>query len=312
MTTPNTGIASMVEITPMSTMPLWRQTILLHGEPKIGKTTECKKFKNAIYLDAEQGTIGIDVPTFENLLPGRDRFNSPICMWEDVIAATQQLALARGKGIEGTIIIDTAQVAFDMCRSYVLERKLHISHETDLGYGKGWRSVKDEFSAWITEIKSIGFGIVFVSHTKEIEIEKPTAKYTKKVPKLDTGPNDIILPFVNFILYAEIQHIGGRDFRVMHTKGTSEISAGERGENPRLQALLPFDFDCLQRNYNGEQIDLNSHFGFSASAPPTPPMVEPPQPCDSAASRQLSKNVEPLPDGRIVETIAKEFDAFEV
>jgi len=266
------SLGSMVGITPMALAPLWRQTILLHGEPKIGKTTEAAKMKDAIFFDAEFGTMGIDVPTFENLLPGRDRINSPIGVWPDVKRATAQLALAKNKGIAGTVVIDTAQAAYDMCRTWVLQG-LGISHETDLGYGKGWSAVKSEFKDWIAELKAIGFGIVFISHTKEIEIELPTSKYTKKVPKLDTGPNDIILPFVNLIMYAETQHIMGKDCRVMHTKGSNQVTAGERGKNPRLQALLPFDFDCLQANWDGQPIDLNSYFGFTGGAP-APPMVE--------------------------------------
>ncbi len=264
-----TGLASMVPITPMAGVPLWRQTMLLHGSPKIGKTTEVSKLGDVIYLDAENGTIGIDVATFENLLPNRNRFTSPITLWDDVDKATSQLELATGQGLEGVIVIDTAGASWDMCRLSVLKR-LGIKHETDLGFGKGWRAVKDEYTAWIARLKAIGFGIVFISHTKEIDIETPTSKYTKKVPRLDTGPNEVILPFVNLILYAEVMTISGVDCRVMHTKPSNEVSAGERGINTRLQPLLPFDFDVLQRAWDGELIDLNLHF-FGT---PTPGMIQ--------------------------------------
>src|SRR5438105_4977258 len=95
------GLGDMIPFTPMATVPLWRQTILLHGGPKIGKSTEVSKLKNALYLDTGQETLGLEVPTFENLLPGRDRLNSPIKLWRDVLKATDILEKAAGKGIEG-------------------------------------------------------------------------------------------------------------------------------------------------------------------------------------------------------------------
>ncbi len=305
-----TGLADIVPITPMQSVPLWRQIILLHGEPKIGKTTLISGFKNCIYFDAEQGTMGIDVPTFENLLPNRDRINSPIRIWEDVLKATDVIEQAAGKGVEGTIVVDTASAAFEMARTYQLN-KMGISHETDLGYGKGWRGPKDEFQGWVSRIKTIGFGLVFISHTKEIEIETPTAKYQRKVPKLDTGPNDIILPFVNMIWYAESMHVQGRDFRVVHTKGNDKITAGERGKVTRLQELLPMDLDIIQRNWDGEAIDLNVEFGFAPRPAAPHGSVEPaqaPQPAQPKAQGAASGPEQ----SSGIENLKQAFDAKEM
>lgn len=261
--TDRTGLASLVPVTPMQNVPFWRQTVLLYGPPKIGKTTFASKYPNAIFFDAEQGTVGIDVPTFENLI-GRDRFNSPISDWADVLAATSQLEGTRGKGIDGVIVVDTGQAAFDMCRNYVKERQ-GWEHESDVGYGKAWNAVKQEFNQWIMRIKGLGFGLVFIGHETSELIEEPTRSYEKTKPRLATGPRDIIEPFVNLILHAESMHVRGQECRVIRTKGTTETTAGERGENPRLQELLPFDYDAVNRNWNGEVIDLNVWFGF---APP--------------------------------------------
>jgi len=255
-----TGLASIVPATPIGNVPLWRQTILLHGAPKIGKTTFAADFPNALFLDAEQGTGGIEVPSWENLL-GRDRFADPVTTWKDVLDGTSQLEMAKGRGIEGVLVIDTAQASFDMAREYVRDR-MGFEHESDVGYGKAWRAVKDEYSTWINRLKGTGFGLIFISHTKTVEIEEPSRKYERKVARLDTGPRDVIEPFVNIILHADVINVKGKECRVVHTKPSTEIQAGERGKSPRLQGMLPFEFDAVNRNWNGEHIDLNEWFGF--------------------------------------------------
>lgn len=260
--TDRTGLADILQVTPMANVPFWRQTILLYGIPKIGKTTEASKLPHAIFFDAEQGTIGIDVLTFENLLPNRDRINSPIGVWEDVLAATAQLETAKGKNIDGVVVIDTGQASFDMCREYVL-RTNGWSHETEGAYGKGWRAVKDEYAGWINRIKAIGFGIVFIAHQTVDKIEEPARTYEKVRPRMDKGPMEIIEPFVNLILYADRISVQGQECAVVHTKPSLKITAGERGIKPRLQPMLPFDMDAIQRNWNGEYIDLNVWFGFA-------------------------------------------------
>jgi hypothetical protein len=277
-----TGLADFIPVTPMQNVPLWRQSILLYGEPKIGKTTFCSHFPNAVFYDAESGTMGIDVPTFENLIPPKDRISDPISTWPEVLKATSVLEGAVGKGYAGVIVIDTVQEAFDTCRRHVL-RGLSIDHETDLGYGKGWRAVKDEFGMWVKRLNDTGFGIIFVGHQDEKEIKKPDATFQKVVPRMDAGPRGIVEPFVNLILYAQTIRIGGKDCRVLHTKGQYNMTAGERGLAPRLQPMLPFDYDCLQRNWDGEQIDLNSYFGFGEPLAAPLAMVPPAETNEAAA-----------------------------
>lgn len=297
--TDRTGLASLVPVTPMANVPFWRQTILLHGDPKIGKTTFASKFPNAIFFDAEQGTVGIDVPTFENLLPGRDRINSPISTWDDVLAATTVLEGTKGRNIDGVVVIDTGPAAWEMCREYVKQRMAGTrdawDYEGDLAHGKAWNMVAAEFKSWVARIKGLGFGIVFISHTDSKEFKDATRKYEKKVARMGSGPRKIIEPFVNVILYAETILKAGQECRIVHTKPTMHVSAGERGENPRLQAMLPFDYDAISRNWEGEVIDLNVWFGFAPAqtqvagitAPPPTPPVNNPDPGVAAVAREF-------------------------
>lgn len=247
------GLASIIPTSDPSALPLERQSILLYGQPKIGKTTLASKFKNALFLDGEAGTLNLSVPTFETLIH-KDRVRDPIRRWEDVLKATK--VLSGIKDAEGVIVIDPVQEFYTMARDYTL-RKNGWDHETDGAYGKGWRAVNDEFASWIRMIKVLPYGIVFIAHETEIDIETATEKYQKAVPRMDKGCKTIIEPLVNQIWYAHTKHFRGiGEVRVIQTKGTKHAMAGERGDPPRLPLYVPMEYEDLVAAWNGEKKEI--------------------------------------------------------
>lgn len=241
------GLADVVKPFDPSDIPLGRQSILLYGEPKIGKTTLASKFENALFCDTESGTLNFHVPTFERLLD-RDRVKEPIRSWEDIRKATKVL---KGiKNIEGTVVVDTVPEAYEMCRAFVIN-KLGIDHETDLQFGKGWSSVKDEFQSWIRELKGMGLGLIFIAHVNEVEIDTGSMKFQKKVPRMGAGCKATIEPLVDHIWYAHTVMVKGEETQVIRTKATLQAMAGERGDKPKLQALLPMDYPTIRTAWEG-------------------------------------------------------------
>lgn len=241
------GLADVVAPFDPADIPLGRQSILLYGEPKIGKTTLASKFENALFCDTESGTLNFALPTFERLL-NRDRVTEPIRTWEDILKATSVLKAI--KDVQGTIVVDTVPEAYTMCREYVLARE-GIEHETDLQYGKGWRAVKDEFASWVRQLKGMGLGLVFIAHVNEIEVDTGSAKFMKKVPRMDAGCKATVEPLVDHIWYAHSVMVEGQQTQVIRTKGTLQATAGERGDHPRLQALLPMDYEVIKEAWEG-------------------------------------------------------------
>ena len=100
-----------------------------------------------------------------------------------------------GNGPEGrhpfkTIIVDTVDNAYRMCADHVCA-KFKIEHESDLGYGKSWALINNEFHRVHTKLAFLPYGLFLVSHSVEREIETRTGKYTRIVRTLPDKPSPV-------------------------------------------------------------------------------------------------------------------------
>ena len=142
-------------------------TVLVYGQTKIGKSTFCSQSEGALFLATEPGLNALDV------------YQVPIQSWDDLLNACAELE--KGGHPFKTVIIDTIDNAYKFCTDYIL-KKLKVEHESDLGYGKGYAIVNNEFQRVLTKLAFRPYGLFLVSHSKEIEVETRTGKYTRTVP----------------------------------------------------------------------------------------------------------------------------------
>ena len=109
-------------------------------------------------------------------------------------------------------------------------KKLKIEHESDLGYGKGYAIVNNEFQRVLTKLAFLPYGLFLVSHSKEIEVETRTGKYTRTVPTLPDKARKIVLGMVDMVLYCDLERRGeGKSIRrLIRTKPSQYYEAGDR------------------------------------------------------------------------------------
>ena len=218
-----------------STDPM-QYSILLYGPTKAGKSTFASQADNALFLATEPGLNALSV------------FKIDIDSWENLLASCAELSKAK-HGFK-TIVLDTVDNAYDMCLEYVC-RGLRgndgnpISHPSDLGYGKGWSVVNNEFKRVLTKLAMMDMGLILISHSKVQEIETRTGKYDKIVPT--TGGAKIVLGLMDLVLYVDIESVktenGIEHRRIIHTKPTAYHDAGDR--TGRLPEQLPLDYDLF-------------------------------------------------------------------
>ncbi len=89
--------------------------------------------------------------------------------YEITDAAIAEVAAILAVGFR-TIIIDTIDNAYKFCTDHIV-KKYKIEHESDLGYGKGYALVNNEFQRVLTKLAFLPYGLFLISHAKEIEVD---------------------------------------------------------------------------------------------------------------------------------------------
>ena len=198
----------------------------------------CSQAENALFLATEPGLNALDV------------YQAPIQSWDQLLTACSEIA--EGKHPFKTIIIDTIDNAYRMCAEHVCA-KFKIEHESDLGYGKGWALINNEFHRVLTKLAFLPYGLFLVSHSVEREIETRTGKYTRIVPTLPDKARKIVLGMVDLILYCDLEAVtddeGKTSYRrVMRTKPSPHYEAGDR--TGRLPETIDLDFAKFTEAFN--------------------------------------------------------------
>ena len=217
-------------------------TVMVYGQTKIGKTTLCAQAEGALFLATEPGLNALDV------------YQAPILSWEDLLNACAEIV--EGKHPFKTIIIDTVDNAYKFCVEFIL-RKFKVEHESDLGYGKGYALVNNEFQRVLTKLAFLPYGLFLISHAKEMEMDSRTGKYTRVVPTLPDKARKIVLGMADMVLFCDLEVSTGengeqRVRRVIRTKPSLYYEAGDR--TGRLPETLELDFGKFSESYNAATV----------------------------------------------------------
>jgi hypothetical protein len=207
--------------------PLEHKTILVYGDRGVGKSSLAASFGDVFFFDCagELGEI--------------EAYKAAVTSWEDFrlygAALKKGLEESPGRFVAGCI--DTVDVLAMYCAQNQRAR-LGIAHESDAEWGKGWTMVKESFLSNLAKLCSIpGFGVILVSHAKQIEIKTPREVYNKSMPTLTGGIRDVALDVPDLVLFIDYDEEGAR---VIRTKPGKTWEAKERGTTPRLPATIPW------------------------------------------------------------------------
>lgn len=174
------------------------KSMLIFGEPKIGKTTFAAGADKVLFFNFENGTefLPLDVDPV------------PIQKWSELKSYIKQLRDPEIQQMYSTICIDTVTIAAQLCERYVCLQN-NVEHIKDIPYGAGYSMPATEFFNVFHEISMLGYGIIFLAHTKTQyseyldekgeKIQQVTADVDKRIFSVLNGMCDIIA-------YAEKQY----------------------------------------------------------------------------------------------------------
>ena len=155
-----------------------------------------------------------------------------ITSWADFKAICRQLKKPEAKEIYETVVIDTIAIAYSLCEKYILARE-GVAAIGDIGYGKGWGMLKDEFETTFRELTQLGYAIVFIAHSKSKSTEYTDEEgnaLSALAPDLPNAAYQIVNRMVDVIGYIGVEYDvkTGNSYRYLYTRGTPTIFAGSR------------------------------------------------------------------------------------
>ncbi len=218
---------------------------VLYGPEGIGKTSFAAKAPNPLFIDTEGSTTRLNV----RRLPAPQS-------WAMVLEQVQWVIY--NPQVCSTLVVDTADWAQRLCTDAVCAR-LKISGIEDLGYGKGYAYVYEEFGRLLNLLDQVidrGINVIVTAHAAMRKFEQPDemGSYDRWELKLNNSQKcsiaNMVKEWADMVLFANYETIvvknenkkgkaqGGQ--RVMYTAHHPCWDAKNRFDLPEK---LPLDYE---------------------------------------------------------------------
>ena len=200
-------------------------SVFFYGDPKTGKTTTASRFPESLLLAFEKGY---------NAIPGI--MAQPINSWADFRKVLRQLKDENVKSRFSTIIVDTADIAYDYCVRYICDNAKRsdggfgVDAISDIPFGKGYGLVASEFDECLRSIVQMDYGLVLISHaTDKVFTDETGREYNKITPTLDKRATNIVSRMTDIIGYSRVVKTDkGEQQTRLFIRGTDRFVAGSR------------------------------------------------------------------------------------
>jgi hypothetical protein len=192
--------------------------VMFYGDPKSGKTSNAVKFPKHLLLAFEKGYNALN-----NVMA------QPINRWSEFKQVLKQLKDPKVKERFETVIIDTADIAWDLCEKFICQRE-GVEKIGDIPYGAGYGLVEKEFDEALRSIPLLDYGLVMISHAEDKEFTDENGQsYQKIVPTLPKRARKIVTRMADIIGYSRtVQDQDGNTRVNLYMRGTPRFEAGSR------------------------------------------------------------------------------------
>lgn len=235
----------------------------LYGPAKCGKTTFGTKMPGHLLLAFERGY---------NALPGV--MAQDITSWGEMKQVMRELKKPEVKATFKSIIVDTADIAADMCQKYICNQ-LSIENIGDGGWTtNGWAKYKKEFEETFRTLAQLGYAVVFISHDKEKTIKPQNGtEYQQVTSSMQSSALAIIENMCDIIGYAHPKVMMDGTQRVVLTlrSGDNSVRCGCRFKY--ITNEIDFTYEALTKALNDaidkEASETNGQFVTEERLMPT-------------------------------------------
>lgn len=231
-------------------------SMLMYAPPGFGKTTELNELYKgrALFLAHEKGY---------KLIPGI--MAAPIGSYAALLDIVTQLEMNDSLHDKwDVVVLDTVDKFAGLCERTILKDK-NKEWLGDAGaHGKAYKILDFKFEDIVKRIQDAGYGIVYISHAKEVEeTDRDTGqKYKKFVPSLPDRLLKQITGEVDFVFFGfkqgEERFIGTRDNKYFYAKS-------RMGKYTALPGKIEFEAGKLQEEFDKAIGKLNEKTEFVTS-----------------------------------------------
>ena len=239
---------NLLELTPHKvSRDLSGYLTFVYGPAKCGKTTFGSKMPGALLLAFERGY---------NALPGV--IAQDVTTWGEMKQVMRELKKPEVKERFKSIIVDTADIAADLCQKYICSQ-LGIENIGDGGWTtNGWAKYKKEFEDVFRSLAQLGYAVVFISHDKEKTITPQNAKEYQQIgSSMQSSALAIIENMCDIIGYAhpKVTESGARMVLTLRSPDNS-VRCGCRFKY--IEPEIDFTYEALTKALN-EAIDKEAN-----------------------------------------------------
>lgn len=250
--------------------------LLIYGHEGIGKSTLASQFPDPLYIDTEGSTRHMDVARTETP-------SSWTMMMEQVKYICDNPSVCK------TLVIDTMDWAEQLCSDHICATK-KLSGIEDIGYGKGYVYLAEEFGHLLNQLEEVvrkGINVIVIAHAMMRKFEQPDEmgaydrwelKMQKKDAALVKEWSDGIF-FMSYKTMSVATDKKGKKFkpqggqRVIYTSHHPCWDAKNRFGMPDE---LPMSYDAISPYLN---LEIARPLTTTNSIPPDPvPAQQPPAP----------------------------------
>ena len=195
------------------------QKVVIYGPEGIGKSTFAACFPNPLFIDTEGSTSNLDVA----------RMDKP----SSFTMLMQQITyVLKNPNVCSTLVIDTADWAEQLEIAEFCAKK-QISGIEDIGYGKGYVYVAEDFGKMLNlleEVKVKGINVVITAHAQMRKFEQPDelGAYDRWELKLQKKDAPLLKEWADMVLFANYEtyviNVDGQGAQ----KGKNKAQGGKR------------------------------------------------------------------------------------
>ena len=185
-----------------------------------------------------------------NAIPGA--MAQPINSWSEFRKVLRQLDSEKAHEKFETIIVDTADIAYDYCEKYICANAPRTKEQGggfgvdsigDIPFGKGYSMVAKEFDECLRSIVQMDYGLVLISHSVDKTFtDESGQEYNQIVPTLDKRARNIVSRMTDIIGYSRtVTNEKNELVTKLFMRGTPRYMAGSR---------FKYTPDYIDFNYN--------------------------------------------------------------